>query len=167
MRPSFHGNKVINVHVQYFKKTCMCNRNNRKARKITGLLYRRFSSANSDNLLQLYLTLVRRHVEYASPVWNPSTCKQIKMLEDVEKFAMRVTTRRWDTGYQDLLNMANVPSLESSMCTLYKIVHGLCYFPPDIVSLRPSPSGSLEPNLPSLTASKRIASPEHQLQCQL
>jgi len=114
-----------------------------KARKITGLLYRRFSSANSDTLLQLYLTLVRPHLEYASPVWNPSTRKQIKMLEDVEKFAMRVATRRWDTGYQDLLNMANVPSLESrrlqsSMCTLYKIVHGLCYFPPDIVSLKPS-----------------------------
>ena len=67
---------------------------------------------------------------------------KIKMLEDVEKFAMRVATRRWDTGYQDLLSMANinVPSLESrrlqsSMCKLYKIVHGLCYFPPDIVSL--------------------------------
>jgi len=51
---------------------------------------------------------VRPHLEYASPVWNPSTCKQIKMLEDVERFAMRVATRRWDTGYQDLLNMANV-----------------------------------------------------------
>ena len=44
-----------------------------KARKITGLLYRRFNSANSDTLLQLYLTMVRLHLEYASPVWNPST----------------------------------------------------------------------------------------------
>jgi len=55
------------------------------------------------------------------------------MIEDVEKLAMRVATRRQDTDYQDLLNMANVPSLEfrrlqSSMCSLYKIVHGLCYF---------------------------------------
>ena len=49
-----------------------------KARKITVLLYRRFSSANSDTLLQLYLTLVRPHLEYASSVWNPSTRKQIK-----------------------------------------------------------------------------------------
>jgi len=49
-----------------------------KAHKITGLLYRRFNSANSDTLLQLYLTLVRPHLKYANPVWNPSTPKQIK-----------------------------------------------------------------------------------------
>ena len=78
-----------------------------------------------------------------SPVWNPSRRKQVKMIEDVEKFAMKVVTRRWNAGYQELLNMVNIPCIESrrlqsSMCTLYKIVHGLCYFPPDIVSLKPS-----------------------------
>ncbi len=98
-----------------------------------------FNSANSDTLLQLYLTMVRPHVGYANPVWNPYMCKEVKMVEDVEKFAMRVITRRWDTGYQDLLSMVNIPSLEfrrlhSSMYTLYKSVHGLCFFPPDIVS---------------------------------
>ena len=94
-------------------------------------------------LLQLYLTMVRPHLEYASPVWNPSTHKQVKMIEDVEKFAIKVVTRRWDAGYQELLNMVNIPSIESRrlqscMCTLYKIVHSLCYFPPDIISQRPS-----------------------------
>ena len=67
----------------------------------------------------------------------------INMIEDAEKFAMKVVTRRWNAGCQEVLNMVNIPSIESrrlqsSMCTLYKIVHGLCYFPPDIVSLRPS-----------------------------
>ena len=86
--------------------------------------------------------MVRPHLEYASPVWNPSTCKQVKLIEDVEKFAMRVVTRRWDTGYQELVNIPSLESrrLQSCMCTLYKIVHGLCYFPPDIVSQRPSVS---------------------------
>ena len=47
-----------------------------KARKILGLLYRRFyNNASKDTLLQLYLSLVRPHLEYASPVWNPRTCK--------------------------------------------------------------------------------------------
>jgi len=114
-----------------------------KARKTSLQEIQQCKLPNSDTILQMYLTLVRPYLEYASPVWNLSTHKQIKMLEDVEKFAMKMATRRWDTGYQNLLNMANVPSLESgrlqsSMCTLYKIVHGLCYFPPDIVSLRPS-----------------------------
>ena len=109
-----------------------------KARKVTGLLYRRFNKANSDTQLRLYLTMVRLHLEYASPVWNSSTRKQVKTIEDVEKFAMKVIT-----GNQELLNMVNIPSIESRrlqscMCILYKIVHGLCYFLPDIVSLRPS-----------------------------
>jgi len=84
-----------------------------------------------------YLTMVRLHLKYASVVWNPSIHKQIKMIEDVEKFAMKVVTRRWDTGCQDRLN---APSLESRrlQSSMYKFVHGLCYFPPDIVSLRPS-----------------------------
>ena len=57
--------------------------------------------------------MVRPHLEYASPVWSPFMRKEVKTIEDVEKFAMRVITRRWDTGYQELLNLANVPSLES------------------------------------------------------
>ena len=94
-----------------------------KAWKI-GLLYSRLNRANGDTLLKLYLTMVRPHLKYAGPVWNPSTHKQVKMIEDVEKFAMKVVTRRWNAGYQELLNMVNIPSIESrrlqsSMCTLY------------------------------------------------
>ena len=33
------------------------------------------------------------------------------MIEDVEKFAMKVVSRRWDAGYQELLNMVNIRSL--------------------------------------------------------
>ena len=103
-----------------------------KSRKIIGLLYRRFNRANSDTLLQLYLAMVRPHLEYASPVWNPSTRKQVNMIEDVEKFAMKVVTRRWTAGYLEVLNMVNIPSIESrmlqsSMCTLYKIIHVLLF----------------------------------------
>ncbi len=73
--------------------------------------------------------MVRPHLEYASPVWNPYMRKEVKAVEDVEKFSMRVITRRWDTGYQDLLCMVNIPSLESrrlhsstcstKLCTVY------------------------------------------------
>ena len=57
-----------------------------KARRITGLLYRRFyHNANSDTLLQLYRSLVRPHLEYASPVWNPYLHKDTKLLENVRK----------------------------------------------------------------------------------
>ena len=46
----------------------ICN----KARKLLGLLYRQYYQlAEPNTLLQLYLSLIRPHLEYASPVWNP------------------------------------------------------------------------------------------------
>ena len=65
----------------------------------------------------------------------PPHIKQVKMIEDVEKFAMKVVTRRQDTIYQELLNMVNIPSLESRrlQSCMCKIVHGLCYLPANIV----------------------------------
>ena len=43
-----------------------------KARKLLGMLYRRFyTHSNSDALFHLYQSLVRPHLEYASLVWSP------------------------------------------------------------------------------------------------
>ena len=115
------ANLSFSEHIQ---STCT------KARKILGLLYRRFyNNANGATLLQLYQSLVRPHLEYASPVWNPHMHKDVELLQNVEKFALRMVTKRWDTGYQELLDMAALPSLETrlqlSLCMLYKIVHNL------------------------------------------
>jgi len=55
-----------------------------KARKIIGMLYRRYYQyADSSTLLKLYTSLVRPHVEYAAPVWDPSTVQDIQHLESV------------------------------------------------------------------------------------
>ena len=52
-----------------------------KARKILGLLYRRFSLDTEPHaLLQLYLSLVRPHLEYGSQVWDPHLQKDITNL---------------------------------------------------------------------------------------
>ena len=55
-----------------------------KARRMVGLLYRRFyRDVDSDSLLRLYLAFVRPHTEYASQVWNPHAQKNIKQLERI------------------------------------------------------------------------------------
>ena len=69
----------------------------------------------------------------------PSVCGFSPMLQNVENFALRTVTKRWDAGYQELLDMAALPSsesrrLQSSLCMLYKIVHNLCYFPSNIIT---------------------------------
>ena len=85
-----------------------------KARKIIGLLYRRYyHHADSRTLLQLYVSLVRPHVEYAAPVWDPHLAQDINMLENVQKFDLRVCSKQWDTGYSELLNMCNLSTLEN------------------------------------------------------
>jgi len=90
-------------------------------------------------LLQLYLSLVHPHTEYATPVWDPHLLSNINSLEIVQKFALHVCCKQWDAAYSELLCWSNVPSLEMyirlylKLCHLFKFVNNICYFPPGIV----------------------------------
>ena len=105
-----------------------------KARKLLGLFYRCFyNNMSSDSLLQLYIFLVRPHLEYASAVWFPHLKKDKDTLEKIQKFACRMATRSWGNGYLHLLHLVDLPSLErrrlqARLCLLYKIIYKLCYF---------------------------------------
>ena len=64
-----------------------------KAHQVLCLLYRRFYNySNADTLVQLYVSMVRPHLEYACPMWAPHTAKDIQELERVQKFAGRMDT---------------------------------------------------------------------------
>ena len=61
-----------------------------KARKLVGLLYRQFyNNANRDTMLKIYIALVRPHLEYAVQVWDPHLQKNVKLLESVQKLALK------------------------------------------------------------------------------
>jgi len=47
------------------------------------------------------------------PVWIPYLKKDMKQLEDVEKFALKTITMQWDLGYQDLLRISDISLLQS------------------------------------------------------
>ena len=106
-----------------------------KAMKVLGLLYRRFYGyTDSESLKQLYLTLVRPHLDYACQVWDPHLAKDKAKLEKVQKLACRMAARRWNAGYQELLEIFELSSLEErrlnlKLGLLFKILHKLCYFP--------------------------------------
>ena len=79
-------------------------------------------------------SLVRPHLEYACPVWDPHLIKDKKLLEDVQKFGCKLAAHQWDSGYQELLDLFELPSLEQQRLHLklglmFKIIHRLCYFP--------------------------------------
>ena len=117
----------------HIQKTCS------KARQLLGLLYRRFyRHSNEQTLRQLYISLVRPHLEYGSSVWSPHLQKDVTMLEKTQHFACKICTKLWDSNYYELLDRLRVPTLanrrlHTDLCLLYKIVHGIMYFPPDII----------------------------------
>jgi len=89
-----------------------------KARKLIGLIYCRFYQHSSpESLLQMYLTLVRPHLEYASQVWNTSKIGEIDSFEKVQKFTLRVYSKQWNSGYDELLQLFSLPTLQQ--CRLY------------------------------------------------
>jgi len=56
----------------------------------------------------------------------------------MQSFALKVCSKQWDAGYNELLDLFRLPSLQNQrlymkLCYLFKIIHGLCYFPPDVV----------------------------------
>ena len=100
------------------------------------MIYRRFyTSSNSQTLLKLYVSYVRPHLEYCSPVWNPHSKRHIEELERVQKFVLKVAMHKsWDSSYETLLATTNLATLESrreraSLCHLFKIINNLTHYP--------------------------------------
>ena len=103
----------------------------RKARQKVGILYRKcHNNANNTTMLQLYLSCIRPELEYVAIVWSPRQKGQIDTLESVQKLALQVCFRNWDTNYHTLLSMNNVPSLSKRrlllrLSFLFNIVKGV------------------------------------------
>jgi len=70
------------------------------------------SGAGRDDLLYFYVTVIRRVLEYARPVWHSSlTAAQTKALESLQRRAMRVIFQ--DNDYTMLRIIAGLETLES------------------------------------------------------
>ena len=55
-----------------------------KTRKLVGMFYREFyTNSSPKTLLQLYVSYIRLHLEYCSPVWNPYSKKLVEELENL------------------------------------------------------------------------------------
>ena len=94
--------------------------------------------------------------QYAAPVWDPHLRKDQDLLESTQKFTCKMMTKTWDRGYDELLNMTNLPSLtdrtlQLKLCSLYKIVYDLSYFPPYIVVPKVTRSYILAHPLPCIS----------------
>ena len=82
-----------------------------KAKRLIGFIYRSFFLSSQHCLSYLYKTLVRPILEYCSVVWDPYHLKYSKMLERVQNFAGRVSTRDWTATPEDIRQKLGWPLL--------------------------------------------------------
>ena len=64
------------------KASSQCIKIVKTENQILGMIKRTFTFKTKDNLLQLYKSLVRPHLEYCMQVWNPYLKKDIDLLEE-------------------------------------------------------------------------------------
>ena len=99
------------------------------------MLYRRFYKFSScSTMLRLYVSFIRPHLEYAAAAWDPFLKKDIELIEDVQKLALKVCLKSWNTKYNELLEQSNLPSIrarrqQAKLCHFYKIVNNETFFP--------------------------------------
>ena len=88
-----------------------------------------FGSASScETLRRFYVSYVRPHLEYADPLWDPSTHR--RTLHTVQRFARRICLKTRNYSYKDMLLTLELPSLQNrrrylKLCMLYKLYYNV------------------------------------------
>ena len=95
-----------------------------------GLIFRTFTYLDKDIFLNLFKSLVRTHLEYASSVWSPVFKKDRIDLENVQRRATKLVRCISHLLYSERLRALGLPSLEyrrerADVIQVYKILHDI------------------------------------------
>lgn len=101
-----------------------------KANRVLGMLLRTFTSRDDDLWRLLYISLVRPHLEFASPVWNPHLKGDVEALERIQRKATRIPTSMRGLEYEDRLKIWGLTTLKErrvrgDLIQMYKVQNGL------------------------------------------
>ena len=101
-----------------------------KANRIVSAILRTFVSRDADLLIRLFKTLVRPHLEYAIPVWNPSLNKDILAIERVQRRFTKSIRGLSSLPYEERLRALKLPTLQCrrrimDLTTVFKICNHL------------------------------------------
>ena len=102
----------------------------KKARGVSGLIFRTMSCRDKEVLLPLYKALVRPNVEYANPVWSPYLIKDIDRIERVQRQYTKRINGLHKLSYSERLKILDLPSLKfrrkrGDMIECYKLTHNI------------------------------------------
>ena len=101
----------------------------KKANQILGMIRRTFSCRSQEILLPLYKSLVRPHLDYASPVWSPYHKEDIVLLEKVQRRFTRMISGLASKTYEERLSTLKLNTLETrriraDLLEVFKMFHG-------------------------------------------
>ena len=100
-----------------------------KANKILGLIRRSYQFLDCKSLKQLFVALVRPHLEYGNSVWSPKLEKDKQLIESVLRRATKLMPSLNKFEYEERLKKFNLPSMSyrrirGDLIEAYKFVHG-------------------------------------------
>jgi hypothetical protein len=104
-----------------------------RANRVLGSLMKTFISRDSLLWKKLYVSLVRPHLEFASAVWNPYLEGDEKVLENVQRRAMRIPFSLRKMSEDDRLKSWGLTTLKErrvrgDLIQMYKSVNGFEIF---------------------------------------
>ena len=99
-----------------------------KANRLLGLLKRTFICRDPGLWRNLYMSLVRPHLEYAVQVWNPYLEGDIKKIEKVQERATKIPYGFSELSYEERLRRMNLTTLNDrrirgDLIEMYKVVN--------------------------------------------
>ena len=98
-----------------------------KANSMMGVVRRAFRHLNIKTFNTLYKGIVRPHLEYAVPIWNPHLKKDIIKIEKVQRRATKQIPELKNMSYKERLTTLKLPTLvyrrmRGDMIEVFKIL---------------------------------------------
>ena len=83
-----------------------------KANRNVGLIFRTFTFMDKEMFLNLFKSVVRPHLEYASIIWSPMYKQDKIQIENAQRCATRLVKSIQHLTYPERLKALGLPSLE-------------------------------------------------------
>ena len=86
-----------------------------------------FAYMDEEMVKKILVTMIRPKLEYAATLWAPSTKKNIKKLERIQRAATKLAPTLLDLTYEERLRRLELPTLEQrrergDLVTIYRIM---------------------------------------------